>query len=606
MPTPIEIRIVGTDASGAAFDSALGEVERLKSGVNKTNEHLGMNRREWMRTGSEAAYYARTAVASLGEVNKSLGEGIGLATQLGESFMFGGVVGVTVAAVATGLGYLIGQWQLANAEQNKAAEASDKLKKSLAELSEPESNLGKSVKETLGTTSKQSEAIATLASKDDNYRKTLIGVVDLDRQATAAVKERNAAFDRYLTARKNYQDLKLWEQMPSADIDPDNAQKIASEYAAASQAFELYRRNTVQIYADREKAISGLISESEATANLALSVDEANVLHAIAIRQYQTEKEISSGVTKELLDMKSAYDKLATAVGGYLSSAVTSAMKPSAVTPEDMRLSAQGLYKEKWDEPARQLNDIAENGDKVIGKYPQIQKFLKDTGLTAEEAARQYENFALYTTPEGKALYEGTGAKGKLAENAKENIRSMIGTEAMRKEVETELWGTGPGALSDDLKEQLKQMGIQSLSDAEAKKLGLRPEMKVVKAADFNSTLSEITNAITSAIPAEMQTTVHVTYTTSSGGGGASPIPGATGGAENLIGGRIQEFAEGGAGIFTRTGPVFVHAGEPYRIGSDYVGQPITIHLNGAPPSSRYDARKLAREIGKEFQRARG
>jgi len=74
---------------------------------------------------------------------------------------------------------------------------------------------------------------------------------------------------------------------------------------------------------------------------------------------------------------------------GDLRNTVRGALKPTAVTALDMDLSAEGAYKEKWDESARQLRAIAERGFAELDAHPDWAGMLKipPEVLDAGEAA---------------------------------------------------------------------------------------------------------------------------------------------------------------------------------------------------------------------------
>jgi len=74
---------------------------------------------------------------------------------------------------------------------------------------------------------------------------------------------------------------------------------------------------------------------------------------------------------------------------GDLRNTVRGALRPTAVTALDMDLSAEGAYKEKWDESARQLRAIAQRGFAELDAHPDWAEMLKipPEVLNAGEAA---------------------------------------------------------------------------------------------------------------------------------------------------------------------------------------------------------------------------
>ncbi|MFH0938239.1 MAG: hypothetical protein V1899_03025 [Planctomycetota bacterium] len=128
MPDPIEIQII-TKKTGDGFEQAEQGLNKVVGATGRSNEALGMNRREWMRTGSEAAFYLTSAIGKTGEMGRSISQATGMVTQLGESFMFGGGVGVGIAAAGMGISALVNAL-------NTATPQTDAFKKSIDGLAE--------------------------------------------------------------------------------------------------------------------------------------------------------------------------------------------------------------------------------------------------------------------------------------------------------------------------------------------------------------------------------------------------------------------------------------------------------------------------------------
>ena len=95
-----------TAAMKKADTTAKQHNDSVKRGAGEQTAALGMTRREWMRTGSEASFYLTSIASKSGEAGKALGEATGMVTQLGESFMFGGGVGVAIAGIGIGVSLL--------------------------------------------------------------------------------------------------------------------------------------------------------------------------------------------------------------------------------------------------------------------------------------------------------------------------------------------------------------------------------------------------------------------------------------------------------------------------------------------------------------------
>lgn len=100
---------------------------------NEAARH-GMTRREWMRTGSEASYYLTMIAGKSGEAGKGLAQMTGIATQLGETALFGGAVGVAIGVIGLGISAVVGKVQEMEAESRKAAESWTQIRQEIEAL----------------------------------------------------------------------------------------------------------------------------------------------------------------------------------------------------------------------------------------------------------------------------------------------------------------------------------------------------------------------------------------------------------------------------------------------------------------------------------------
>jgi hypothetical protein len=181
----IQIIVEGKDASGAAtlqtinkeLDNTSRHTQNAKAGIEENTNALGMNRREWMRTGSEATFYLTSIAGKSGDAGKALSQVTGMVTQLGESFMFGGGVGVAIAATGIAVSTLANALDMAT-PQTKAyhdsiasLEKADDAAKGLARLS--------------GATQEQAQTALDAAKGNKGYAQTLI---DLEKAAQQANK----------------------------------------------------------------------------------------------------------------------------------------------------------------------------------------------------------------------------------------------------------------------------------------------------------------------------------------------------------------------------------------------------------------------------------
>lgn len=603
MPAPIEIIVTGVDDSNAAFGSAVANVDRLAGGVDKTNDKLGMSRREWMRTGSEAAFYARTAVASLGQVDEGLGKAIGLATQLGESFMYGNVIGVGIAAASTLIGIVAGQMQEAKAQAAESIKAQENLKKSLFELSEPENKLAKDIKDNLGVTTAQATAMADLASKNEAYRAELVARVNMDEQMKNAGLDVSSALRVLTHVTETYNAVLLTQ--------PGNIDVARQAMLDAQVTYDLANGRLRDLSKVREADIATLASakdaseadalakvyETEALNALARSQKTASVLDDYWTRQQQMGKMAADAKTKSLIDQAAAIEKIANTVRGYVSQAVGSALTPTTVTPEDMTAAGGGTYTDKWDETRRRWESIAKGEG---GQFTAEARMLDRLGLSADKAASKFKDFSLFADPRNMAFIGWE----TLTQDVEDQLDSMIGKFNVTEDAMQQTWITMPEAK----KLALQKMGITSADAATRRAFGLDETMKVdaSQAPSFLSNLQTMRGIIESTLGGQI--TIDVVANGGGGGGNGSEnmAPGAPLGA---AGQPIGIMDSGGYGV-ARAGQMFrASANELYWFGgsNNQVPAPsnINVYLTGAPPGTRRDAKQLAREIGREFQRYR-
>ncbi len=113
------------------YEAALAVNKKFYSGVEETNAAVGRGRREWMRTGTEAAYYLTTMTAGTGALSKELANSVQGITRLGESFLYGGGIGIGIALISTGIGAIANEMHKA---EQAATEAKDKIVAPFKEL----------------------------------------------------------------------------------------------------------------------------------------------------------------------------------------------------------------------------------------------------------------------------------------------------------------------------------------------------------------------------------------------------------------------------------------------------------------------------------------
>lgn len=571
----------GTKAVKETDDAAKGVNKTVKDTANTHANALGMNRREWMRTGSEAAFYARTALGSLGAVDKGLTQSIGLATQLGESFMFGGIVGVTMAAASTAIGFIIGEMQKAEQAAKKALESYEKFAKTLSDLDKLSSPLAQTMREQYNVTKEQAIAMAALAESNVTYR--------------AAVAARNAEDERMVRtgqalgeAKKRLAQLEIEQTMAmgtgSAVGDEYNAVMDAQRTIIANLTAELTKLSGARqddIAAMTEQAAKSVVLYSR---KRTLAQEERADINMLLYLQDEQAK-------KTKLQEDAIYS-LARAQRDLLSGMIEKSLTPTSVTQKDLDDTKAGKYKDKWDEVRRRFEAIAGGGG---AEFDAEAAQLKRLGLSASEAAEGFKDFSLFANDANLELINFPA----LETDVEKQIDSLLGKQKVMGKAFKEIYDKMPQAKKDALRE----LGVTKLSDLEKKSLGLADDIVLTpkQSDDFISNLQKYRKDIEALLGGDV--TVKIIYEGSNGGTAtASTVPtlsGMSGGADT------EAYAEGGNRRVTRSGMVWVDRGEEFWAsgtrnqvapprGGPLVGQVVV--------NNQQDAQRLINDIARRVR----
>ena len=201
---------------------------------------------------------------------------------------------------------------------------------------------------------------------------------------------------------------------------------------------------------------------------------------------------------------EAALKSVAKTVASYISGATGKALTPTAVTQEDMDAAKAGKYVTKWDEFRRRAEAVAKGTDpSAYGE--QFKTMFDKLGMGADQVAEKFKNFSLFADPKNFGLVDW----GALTTDVEQQLDGLIGKFALTEEANRRIWATMP----EEKKNALAKMGIASADDATRKLLGLEPaQYDMLAAPGFAQHLQEIQDAITSNIPSELYSTVHVTY----------------------------------------------------------------------------------------------
>ncbi len=477
---------------------------------------LGQTRREWMRTGSEASYYLTLVAGKTGQVGGQISQLTGLVTQLGESFMFGGIIGIAIAGVGLFISAIANEMKRAQEEIKAVLKPIDDLKAALDNLEKPSGAVARALYDVAGISKEVAELMASAADKGEAWRDRLREIEQAARKAAQAEMD-------YATARRN---LEVGMAAAAASMfltqaEIDNLNLLSISLADAKwKAYELAWQ--------KKLLVDATVLEVAQTTRAATVQEHYNhmVKQGLAL---------SSGQIAQILAVRNAMDALTKSIQGYIRSAVMSATVSTSVTGADIEATQAGRYIDKWDEARRRLEAIAQ-GTPITAYGEQFAAAFNKLGMSAQYAAGAFKDFSLFSDPRGMAFFSETGGMDALIQDAIDKLEQFVGKEQLMKTVSAQVWDK----LSENMKKALRDMGIESLSDVDKAAL---ESIGVRKAADFDATLASIRESILSNIPPELYTTIYVTYKTSTSGGaplspgggiiGNAPRPGGAGPPED-------------------------------------------------------------------------
>ncbi len=503
---------------------------------------IGMTRREWMRTGSEASYYLTLAASKTGALGGQVAQVTGLVTQLGESFMYSTGIGMGIAviglAVSAAANIIIRAQEEIRASIKDTLKPVEDLKTALDELEKPSGGIARALYEVAGISKDIAGLMQLAAEKGGLWRDRLYEIESASRKAAQAELD-------YAEAWRNLQ----WGTaiaitrggMAATQAETDAQNKLAI-------SFENAKWKAYGLYWQKRLLIDATIKETD-------SIKEA----VIAQKTYDYNIAQGNKSLKEYLTSLDQYlailDKIAASMKSQVNQAVSAVIQSTQVTAQEQRrndllakqrdlwgeidraagegktgkqrqlesemqaiekeLAVMGPYKDAWDELARQSDIIVRDGAGRLAEFPKLSAAMKKTGLDAAEFGKQFRSGAIFADFAPWELLGGGVGSGmeKLAKDAMMKLKEVIGTQQLNKAVSDEVWKEMP----DSMRDQLRDMGIANLTDAEKIQLGIR------KANDFDATLLSIRESLLSAIPPTMYTTIHATWTYDKLGGGLPP-----------------------------------------------------------------------------------
>lgn len=157
--------ILGFEDNASPGMKAAGEnAENMGNKVKKSGDHAGMTERQFGKLGRYATQSLMAISGSTSKMNADLANTVTKATQIGQAFMFGGIVGAGIATAGLAIGALV--------QQTPAVE---RLNSELLKLGEPTAAQG--LQELFSVSKDTANAMLLAAQNSSGYRIELAGLV---------------------------------------------------------------------------------------------------------------------------------------------------------------------------------------------------------------------------------------------------------------------------------------------------------------------------------------------------------------------------------------------------------------------------------------------
>lgn len=504
------IALANSSGKEIAFKELIGDAGKLDRTVKATAETVSLSRREFSALAVTGVAAFNQIMASAGQTDdrvSKLAQGI---ANIGIGFAFGGPIGAGIAALGMAVGFVIDEIHRADAA---AAQAKADLvapfeaaKKSLDELAPSTDQFAANLQKILNVSPATAQSIENLAKADATYRDSLKQTIDLQEQAISKQND----LDTIQAARNTLQagaGLSGWDAITHVPAELQAYLTLLQHGAGTNQAFEDTTKNLTSAVDDlsvkSEHAASVAIIHANAENERAIALDYAaaaarRLADALgdtrketiderrgdmrAYAEYKTEQEWGDKVfipgrgwvsqaqlgreTKAQQEWLAQQKQFMSQIRGLVESVLT----PTSVTAEDMQATLLGTYEDKWDEFRRRLEavstgtDPSQFGDK-------FQQMFKALGLSADEAARKFQNFSLFANPANLKLIDWEAVVGSTAEA----VDSIIGKY---------------NAVSEGVKQYLA-------SDAAKAQM---PSLKMALGLDPTAAAQDVQQALTSAM----------------------------------------------------------------------------------------------------------
>ena len=456
MPDPVKIILVGDASklleslkqSGTSLEQfglqakkfsdipmPMTSPETLKNAKEATG-HMISFRDAGRLAGTSVSLAFDAAGNSASKMDATLRQGIGTARELAQGLMFGGGVGLAIAAVSAAIGYVISEMEKAKRIAEEAIKPYQDFAKQVNDLGKASSPLAQGLREQIGLSKEQAEGLVKLASENDSVRESLLKYNDVGIAAAAIGVQ-------YAEA------LKLQEQWqkevnrgmvgikPLLEEEKDRVEKLKDALILLSKA----RRGD-------SDALKSQMTEANTQALYQSGV--------MALQKAQTDKywaDLKTGADaakKSAEDYANAVRQINDAVNSMVSGAVEKAIAPTEAK----------LGPDTWDEFRKRAEAVKGGtplslyGEKFTAVFTDI---ANRTKRGAAEIAAAFKDFSLFADPKNLMAIDW----GALQADVGNQINMLIGKHNVLKEGIARAWA----GLSASQKQALREMGMEGKQD---------------------------------------------------------------------------------------------------------------------------------------------
>ncbi len=596
-----------TDQAAQRARTSLAEVGAAGAApLTRTAAAASLTRQEFSRLGIYATQGLYVIGSEASKTNQQLGDMIAKATHVGEAFLFGNVAGAAMMAAAIGVGALVSEMNRLNEEMKKALEPYDEMRTALVEMGKLQPALAQGLVEHLGLTREQALAVTDLAGQSEIFRRVTIAEIDageeLERQElkVKSVREALGVAETNLATNTEPQMQASLERIVAV-----RRQQVYDEEIALNKQKQAVATHAEAVGKYAEKMAGNVTHEQHK-----LRLDTATT-NALWEAQGQTMK-ANEAAAKRYAD---ALEAVAKAQRQIVTGMLEKAFTPTEVTQADV--DAGAAYIDQWDEWRRRAEAVAQGtSPEQYGEQfaASIKKAMERTGLGAGDLAKQFKDFSLFGAHPEFITDEFLNMDA-IEASIEQQMNAFVGKADVMEAAYAKVWDK---IKLDPVKaKKLEKMGIAEAPDSWAILTGQKAgTISVMASPDMASKLAEIQSMITSNIPPELYTTVHVTYVIDKPGGGGTEDTGGGGGdgtGTDTSGHHPNDqryMQEGGMGVLSQDTMIYAHKGEgywfsgtPWRVAPPGGGHVATYNVQVGGGASAREDRKRALQLVRLLKR---